>query len=87
MLNGLKLAMVGEFTPWKWTNAVSQVSFFPENPLLNINQHTIGGRTSLFSVYAHSNTVWQYRPGAGEGADPTMHQDQLVALSILSGPL
>lgn len=85
MLNGLKLAMVGEFIPWKWTNAVSQGFILPGEPI--VNQHTIGGRTSLFSVYAHSNTVWQYRPGAGEGANPTMHQDQLVALSILCGPL
>lgn len=85
MLNGLKLAMVGEFRPWKWTNAVSQGFILPGE--LSVNLHTIAGRTSLFSVYAHSNIVWQHRPGAGEGADPTMDQDQLVALPILSGPV
>lgn len=50
MLNRLKLAMLGEFTPRKSNQQLLRVNvLFPlESSLLNINQHTPGEQTHCF---------------------------------------
>lgn len=70
MLNGFKLALVGEFTPWKLANLASQGFILPREPVV---QH------GLFLVCAQQQQgwavlhMWVLQPGKPQFPD---HQDE-----------